>query len=142
MTYTLKFDEKKYAPIQQALDELAVLEPGGEVQIANLTLTDLGKARWLIYDYLSHTGAKSRFRVRVDRDRLTITIRRIGFSTQPQIISTRGSLPTPLEPLLQELIALDNLEKAEKLLGEWAQTGKVSAIELGQLLLELRRVMS
>jgi hypothetical protein len=142
MTYTQKFVETKYAPIQEALDQLPGLVPGGEVKLSGLSDVELARARWLLYDWLFHTAAKSSFRIRLDRERREITVRKIGIDSKPVVSVSRGGIPLALENLLSELVALDDLQQAEALLGEWAQEGKVNATQLGQLLLELRRVMS
>ena len=142
MSYTTTFDEKKYAPIREAIEQLPGLEPGGEVIISGLSDYELNRARWLLYDYLFHTGAKSGFRVKQDAEKNEIIVRRIGIKSQPIVTVSRGGVPASLDSLLAELVALDDLKQAEDRLGEWVQEGRITAVQLGQLLVELRRAMS
>lgn len=142
MTYTKAFSEDKYSEIESALSQLPGLEAGGEVSISNLNTHEMAHVRWLVYDYLHHMGAKTRFRVKTDFDRKAIVIRRIGLSSVPQIQVNRSGLPSGLAKILEDLVAIDNLSQAETKLAELTEGGKISAGEFGQLLLELRRVMS
>ena len=142
MTYTKAYSEDKYGEIREALDQLPGLESGGEVTISNLNPHEIAHVRWLVYDYLHHMGAKSRFRVKTDHDRQAVVVRRIGLSSSPQIAVNRSGLPSGLAKILEDLVAIDDLEQAEAKLEQMVSDCIVGPSEYGRIIVELRRVMS
>lgn len=140
MTYTKVFDEAKYNEIKAITEELLTLESGSEMSISGLNPHELTHTRWLVYDWLYHNGVKHLFRVKTEKS--TLLIKRIGLTSIPRIEIVNENLSVGVGKILAELVALDNLQQAEAKLTQMAMDKQVSATELGQLLLELRRIFT
>ena len=140
MTYTKILDEAKYTEIRAITDELATLTAGEETSVSGLNPHELAHTRWLIYDWLYHNGVKNLFRVKTERD--SLIIKRTGNTSIPRIEKRNSNLALGAQRILAELVALDNLKAAETKLMQMAMDKQISTTELGELLLELRRIFT
>lgn len=141
MTYTKQFQPARYEPIRELTNKLEALEPGQVAKLTGLDHESISNARWLIYDYLSHT-APGLFRVRCLFDQGTIEVRRKGFTGTEVTIEQEAPIGSAERELLEELILIPDEDQVETELRQAAKQGRITARAAAEILDQWRRANS
>ena len=135
MAYTKTFNPDKFMPLASHLERILELQPDERYEFKGMTSSQVVKLRWLLYDWLHHTGLKSRFRIK----QIGTTTLFVLNTTVPQVKGevVREGVPTHLDGAFRE--ALKSPDPVGVLRQE-RDSGKITTAEMGQLLGELDRV--
>jgi len=133
--YSKTFTPKRYEPIAKVLEAVQRLEPGERLIVSEAPGVEIGLVRYLVYDFLFHTGLKERFRLKT-----------LGTELLIQRLGTGEGLKVELQKSNQEfietLIELWGSTDAEEALKGWVLSGKISAEDGDELWASVERIMA
>lgn len=133
MTYSVKFTPERYEPIGKVLESLKALRPGGFVTTAG-GREELARVRYLVYDFLSHTGLKKEFRIKTLGSELLIQ-RKEDLREVKLSVNDNGEL-------IESLIELWGTEAAKAALERWTKEGRISEEEGAELWKSVEKIMT
>lgn len=114
MSYTVRFDETKFAPIAPLLAEIQNMAPGDKLRLV-LREVEKPRLRWLVYDWLHHQGLKSQFVIKTfDAELWILRKGKLNLSIEKET----APLPLEIENLLREMILANSPEPARLALRE------------------------
>lgn len=139
MTYTRRYDPRRYTRLGDLPQKLGDLGPGQRAKLTELgqTVSEIEEIRWLLYDLLHHLGLKSQFRIRTDYDAREITVQRKR-TTAARVELDLGGLD---EGFLRELVCLEP-EQVEGQLAQWISEKKITLSQASRLAEELEKIMT
>jgi hypothetical protein len=98
--YTKNFDPARFEKIRYILEPLQNLSPGEKITISGFSREEKITTRWLLYDWMSHMGVKSLFRIKEIDDHLMV----IRKAQEQGRITTSTILSSSCDKILQEMI--------------------------------------
>lgn len=137
MGYSTSYNEARYEPIAKLIQKVKGLNPGERVKVRGVDKQALGRMRSLMYDWLSHMGLKSRFRIKTDYHFLELEVQDLRFSESADI-TVESAKVAGLEPLLEELI---KSEEPKELVRQWVKEEKISVRDGSALLERLTEIL-
>ena len=133
MTYSVKFTPERYEPIAKVLDSLKALRPGGFVTTAG-GREELSRVKYLVYDFLSHTGLKKEFKLKMLEGELLIQ-RKADLREVSLSIKDNGAL-------IESLIELWGTDGAKAALEDWIKVERISEEEGAELWESVSKIMT
>lgn len=137
MGYSTSYNEARYKPIAKVIQKVKQLNAGERVRVKGVDKDALGRMRSLMYDWLSHMGLKSRFRIKTDYKFCELEIRDLRFSNGLDI-TVESAKVAGLEPLLEELI---KSEEPKELVSQWIEEEKITVRDGSALLERLTEIL-
>ena len=134
MTYTKVFEPSRYESIASATDQLSRLSPGQRIVIQAKNAEALVRLRYLLYDYLYHTGLKGDFRLKVISP-TELLILRLQSALIEKIESERSA------PFIERLIDLWDSGDPGAELAKWVEKGELTQEEAKAVKEEVERIM-
>jgi hypothetical protein len=137
MGYSKKFSPERYEPIAKVLEAIQALEPGKSfiLSVDPGRPEELGLIKYLVYDFLFHTGLKKNFRIKTLENELLIL--RLGLRAEPKFVLQKNN-----QELIETLIELWDTEAAKVRLKEWVDSGKISAEDGDELWKSVQKIMA
>jgi len=133
MSYTAKFTPERYEPIAKVLESLKALRPGGKVTIAG-GREELERIRYLVYEFLFHTGLKREFKLRNLGDELLIQ-RKADLREVRVAKDDKGEF-------IESLIELWGTLEAKAALERWKKEGRITEGEGAELWERTEKIMA
>lgn len=130
MGYSAKFNPARYESITKVLESLKSLLPGGRVLVSGRP-EELGLTKYLVYDFLFHTGLKSQFKIKTLEGELLIQ-RKAAPATK---VSVEGAL-------IESLIEFWGTPKAEAALEQWKKEERITESEGVELWQSVAKIMT
>ncbi len=137
MGYSSKFSPERYEPIAKVLEGIQALPPGKStiVSVDPGRPEELGVIKYLVYDFLFHTGLKKNFRIKTLENELLI--QRLGLRAEPKFVLQKNN-----QELIETLIELWGEPEAKAQLESWIKEGKISAEDGDELWASVEKIMS
>jgi hypothetical protein len=133
VSYSAKFIPERYEPIAKVLDSIKALRPGGFVTTAG-GREELSRVKYLVYDFLSHTGLKSQFKLKMLEGELLIQ-RKADLREVSLSIKDNGAL-------IESLIELWGTTEAKAALESWIKEERISEEEGAELWESVSKIMT
>ena len=133
MSYTVKFTPERYEPIAKVLESLKALRAGGKVTIAG-GREELERIRYLVYEFLFHTGLKKEFKLRNLGDEILIQ-RKADLREVRVAKDDKGEF-------IESLIELWGTLEAKAALERWTKEGRITEGEGAELWERIEKIMA
>jgi len=114
MTYSKSFTPSKYTSISTALEKLQSLKPGARAVFVSVSPEAQARLRYLLYDYLHHSGLKAAFRLKT-LGPTELMLQRLHQS----LIRRTEDIDEKMSPYVEALIEVWGTGRAEALIGLW-----------------------